>query len=334
MRLLMTAELGLRGLSRPRPPSVGASSAAGSSCSSPPPSPTTWSRPSSRSPRAPGCPRPPDRLRLDSVIEVSSAAAVAWQFAGQDPEAREKIALRIIAFSFFGLAAYVAVDAIRSLLGVGEAGTPPSASSWPPSAWWSCRCCPRRSAGPGANSARCQRSPTPSRPCCAPTCRRCCSSAWCSTASSAGPGPTRSPRWSSPSSPSRKASTPGRATPAAPPSLAKEPPAPKQQVLDQLTFVGSPNTLGSRQCSPTVRLLLATRPGVDGRAKHLGAARCNRSSRCRAVGGSARLPGATPEGVLRLPRRPGDATTARGPPGARLLNQRDRPGVRRGRAAR
>jgi divalent metal cation (Fe/Co/Zn/Cd) transporter len=57
---------------------------------------------------------------LDSVIEVSSAAAVAWQFAGRDPEAREKTALRIIAFSFFGLAAYVAVDAVRSLLGVGE----------------------------------------------------------------------------------------------------------------------------------------------------------------------------------------------------------------------
>lgn len=57
---------------------------------------------------------------LDSVIEVSSAAAVAWQFAGRDPEAREKVALRIIAFSFFGLATYVAVDAIRSLLGIGE----------------------------------------------------------------------------------------------------------------------------------------------------------------------------------------------------------------------
>jgi hypothetical protein len=31
-----------------------------------------------------------DRVRSDSVIEVSSAAAVAWQFAGRDPEAREK----------------------------------------------------------------------------------------------------------------------------------------------------------------------------------------------------------------------------------------------------
>jgi len=58
---------------------------------------------------------------LDSVVEVSSAAAVAWQFAGRDPEAREKTALRIIAFSFFGLATYVTVDAIRALLGVGEA---------------------------------------------------------------------------------------------------------------------------------------------------------------------------------------------------------------------
>jgi divalent metal cation (Fe/Co/Zn/Cd) transporter len=58
---------------------------------------------------------------LDSVIEVSSAAAVAWQFAGKDPEAREKIALRIIAFSFFGLALYVTIDAIRSLFGFGEA---------------------------------------------------------------------------------------------------------------------------------------------------------------------------------------------------------------------
>ncbi|ONM49450.1 cation transporter [Nocardia donostiensis] len=58
---------------------------------------------------------------LDSVIEVSSAAAVAWQFAGRDPEAREKVALRVIAFSFFALALYVTVDSARSLLGVGAA---------------------------------------------------------------------------------------------------------------------------------------------------------------------------------------------------------------------
>ncbi len=54
---------------------------------------------------------------LDSVVEVSSAAAVAWQFAAPDPETRERTALRIIAFSFFALAGYVAVDAVRGLLG-------------------------------------------------------------------------------------------------------------------------------------------------------------------------------------------------------------------------
>jgi divalent metal cation (Fe/Co/Zn/Cd) transporter len=58
---------------------------------------------------------------LDSVIEVSSAAAVAWQFAGQDPEAREKVALRIIAVSFFALAAYVTVESARALIGGAEA---------------------------------------------------------------------------------------------------------------------------------------------------------------------------------------------------------------------
>jgi divalent metal cation (Fe/Co/Zn/Cd) transporter len=54
---------------------------------------------------------------LDSVIEVSSAAAVAWQFAGRHPEDREKVALRIIAVSFYALAAYVAVESVRALLG-------------------------------------------------------------------------------------------------------------------------------------------------------------------------------------------------------------------------
>ncbi|MGW5671177.1 cation transporter [Micromonospora sp. NPDC003776] len=58
---------------------------------------------------------------LDSVIEVSSAAAVAWQFAGRDPEAREKVALRIIAVSFFALAAYVTVESVRALAAGGEA---------------------------------------------------------------------------------------------------------------------------------------------------------------------------------------------------------------------
>ncbi|GAA1291343.1 cation transporter [Pseudonocardia aurantiaca] len=58
---------------------------------------------------------------LDSVIEVSSAAAVAWQFAGPDPERREKVALRVIAGSFFALAAYVTFEALRTLIGGDQA---------------------------------------------------------------------------------------------------------------------------------------------------------------------------------------------------------------------
>jgi divalent metal cation (Fe/Co/Zn/Cd) transporter len=57
---------------------------------------------------------------LDSVIEVSSAAAVAWQFAGADPQRRERTALRVIACSFFALAGYVTVEAVRALAGAGE----------------------------------------------------------------------------------------------------------------------------------------------------------------------------------------------------------------------
>jgi divalent metal cation (Fe/Co/Zn/Cd) transporter len=52
---------------------------------------------------------------LDSVIEVASAVAVAWQFSGVDHQARERTALKVIAVSFFVLAAYVGVDALWSL---------------------------------------------------------------------------------------------------------------------------------------------------------------------------------------------------------------------------
>ena len=58
---------------------------------------------------------------LDSIVEVLSAAAVAWQFAAPDPQRRERAALRVIAVSFFALAAYVSVDAVLSLLGLREA---------------------------------------------------------------------------------------------------------------------------------------------------------------------------------------------------------------------
>ncbi|MGD9622458.1 MAG: cation transporter [Mycolicibacterium sp.] len=57
---------------------------------------------------------------LDSVVEISSAAAVAWQFSARDPESREQAALRFIAFCFFALACYVTVDAVLALTGVRE----------------------------------------------------------------------------------------------------------------------------------------------------------------------------------------------------------------------
>jgi divalent metal cation (Fe/Co/Zn/Cd) transporter len=62
---------------------------------------------------------------LDSVIEVCSAAALAWQFSAREHavrETREKTTLRIIALSFFALAAYVTADAVRTLTGTGGAG--------------------------------------------------------------------------------------------------------------------------------------------------------------------------------------------------------------------
>ncbi|AEE44837.1 cation transporter [Cellulomonas fimi] len=58
---------------------------------------------------------------LDSVVEVLSAAAVAWQFAAPDPETRERVALRAIALSFGALAVFVTVEAVRSLLGGHDA---------------------------------------------------------------------------------------------------------------------------------------------------------------------------------------------------------------------
>jgi divalent metal cation (Fe/Co/Zn/Cd) transporter len=54
---------------------------------------------------------------LDSVVEVSSATAVAWQFSTADHERREPTALRVIAVSFFALAAYVTVESVRALTG-------------------------------------------------------------------------------------------------------------------------------------------------------------------------------------------------------------------------
>jgi len=53
---------------------------------------------------------------LDSVVEVSSGLIILWQFRHRLPETRERRALRLLAFSFFALAAYVAFGSVRALI--------------------------------------------------------------------------------------------------------------------------------------------------------------------------------------------------------------------------
>ncbi|MGK2950117.1 MAG: cation transporter [Acidimicrobiales bacterium] len=58
---------------------------------------------------------------LDSIVEVTSALAITWQYAHHTPRDREHRALTIVAYSFFALAAYVAADAVLSLTAGREA---------------------------------------------------------------------------------------------------------------------------------------------------------------------------------------------------------------------
>ncbi|MBL8774927.1 MAG: cation transporter [Acidimicrobiales bacterium] len=64
---------------------------------------------------------------LDSAVEVGSASVIVWQFRAEQrhgvDERRERSALRLIAVSFFLLAAYVGVQSVLDLLGAGEAAT-------------------------------------------------------------------------------------------------------------------------------------------------------------------------------------------------------------------
>src|SRR3954453_1153595 len=57
---------------------------------------------------------------LDSLVEVSSGLIILWQFRHRLPESRERQALRLMAFSFFALAAYVTFESVRALFGSGE----------------------------------------------------------------------------------------------------------------------------------------------------------------------------------------------------------------------
>ncbi|MEU4606402.1 cation transporter [Kribbella sp. NPDC023972] len=62
---------------------------------------------------------------LDSVVEVSSGLIILWQFRHRLPESRERQALRLLAFSFFGLAAYVGFESTRALIGGSDPDTSP-----------------------------------------------------------------------------------------------------------------------------------------------------------------------------------------------------------------
>lgn len=57
---------------------------------------------------------------LDSIVEVSSGLIILWQFRHPLPESRERRALRLMALSFFALAAYVTYESARALLGGHE----------------------------------------------------------------------------------------------------------------------------------------------------------------------------------------------------------------------
>ena len=59
---------------------------------------------------------------LDSCVEVLSALAVAWQFAGRGvrSEEREGRTLRLVAVAFIALAVYVTVESARALLFTDE----------------------------------------------------------------------------------------------------------------------------------------------------------------------------------------------------------------------
>ena len=52
---------------------------------------------------------------LDSTVEDASGPVILWQFRHQVPESREHTARRLIAVSFFALAAYVTADSLTAL---------------------------------------------------------------------------------------------------------------------------------------------------------------------------------------------------------------------------
>lgn len=63
---------------------------------------------------------------LDSVIEFFAAAVVVWQLRGEEGAERETRAVRLIGVTFFALALYLAVQAIRDLATHARPGQSPA----------------------------------------------------------------------------------------------------------------------------------------------------------------------------------------------------------------
>ena len=74
---------------------------------------------------------------LDSFVEVASALVVIWQFRSHLPEHRERLALRLIAGSFFALAAWVGRGCRPIAVGGRSCRSVTGRHrGWRPSRWW------------------------------------------------------------------------------------------------------------------------------------------------------------------------------------------------------
>ena len=63
---------------------------------------------------------------LDSVLELAAAVIVVWQLRGGQDEDREARAVRLIGVTFFALAAYLTVEAVRDLAGHARPASSPA----------------------------------------------------------------------------------------------------------------------------------------------------------------------------------------------------------------
>ena len=66
---------------------------------------------------------------LDSLIEIGASVVVVWQLKGTTDD-REGVAMRLIGIAFVALAAYIAAEAIYTLLRSAEPAVSPLGIAW------------------------------------------------------------------------------------------------------------------------------------------------------------------------------------------------------------